>query len=151
MRTRAAVSSRTLFDELSTLDTVAVETPALRATERISIGVLTRFIIAWDFSCLRGRCSGGFKTVETKASPSLCCFNVILCIIVLFDLEPDAASTGVEVRGAGRGVPLSRYERNDEVEPNRVVPLNSTIALGKDGVLIVTLPHESVIVVRVKA
>jgi alpha-N-arabinofuranosidase len=44
----------------------------------------------------------------------------------------------------------SRYERNDEVEPNHVVPLDSTIAPGKDSVLIVTLPHESVSVVRVR-
>jgi hypothetical protein len=35
--TRAAVVSLTLFEELRTRDTVAVETPAWRATVRISI------------------------------------------------------------------------------------------------------------------
>jgi alpha-N-arabinofuranosidase len=43
----------------------------------------------------------------------------------------------------------TRYERNDEVEPDHVVPLQSSIA-PKDGVLTAILPHESVSVVRVK-
>jgi alpha-L-arabinofuranosidase len=44
----------------------------------------------------------------------------------------------------------SRYERNDEVEPNHVVPLDSTIAPTGNGKLTVILPHESVSVVRVR-
>lgn len=43
----------------------------------------------------------------------------------------------------------SRYERNDEVEPEHVVPLVSTAAASKAGVLSVTLPRESVSVIRV--
>jgi len=43
----------------------------------------------------------------------------------------------------------TRYERNDEVEPNHVVPLESSV-LPKNGALTVTLPHESVSVLRVR-
>lgn len=43
----------------------------------------------------------------------------------------------------------SRYERNDEVEPQHVVPLQSTVAVQGSGSLSMTLPHESVTVIRV--
>jgi len=43
----------------------------------------------------------------------------------------------------------SRYERNDEIEPKHVVPLDGTAKISKDGVVSVVLPHESVTVIRV--
>lgn len=43
----------------------------------------------------------------------------------------------------------SRYERNDEVEPEHIVPEPGTISAPGTGPLTVTLPHESVTVVRV--
>lgn len=43
----------------------------------------------------------------------------------------------------------TRYERNDEVEPNHVIPLESSLSPMKNGSLSVTLPHESVTVIRV--
>jgi len=44
----------------------------------------------------------------------------------------------------------SRYERNDEVEPEHIVPVPGTISIPKAGALSITLPHESVTVLRVK-
>jgi alpha-N-arabinofuranosidase len=43
----------------------------------------------------------------------------------------------------------SRYERNDEIEPHHITPLDGSVKAGKDGDLSITLPHESVTVVRV--
>ncbi len=43
----------------------------------------------------------------------------------------------------------SRYERNDEVEPNHVLPQQSTLPYKGTGALTVTLPRESVTVLRV--
>jgi alpha-N-arabinofuranosidase len=43
----------------------------------------------------------------------------------------------------------NRYEQNDEVEPNHIVPVPSTISVPGGGSLSVTLPHESVTVMRV--
>jgi alpha-N-arabinofuranosidase len=43
----------------------------------------------------------------------------------------------------------SRYEQNDEIEPQHVVPLDSSIESSHSGALSVTLPHESVTVIRV--
>ncbi len=43
----------------------------------------------------------------------------------------------------------SRYEQNDEVEPNHIVPEPSTLPSPGAGPLVVTLPHESVTVMRV--
>jgi len=42
-----------------------------------------------------------------------------------------------------------RYERNDEVEPNHVIPLEGAVAQATKSKLSLTLPHESVTVVRV--
>ncbi len=42
----------------------------------------------------------------------------------------------------------SRYEHNDEVEPNHVIPFDGVAQSVKSGVS-VTLPHESVTVIRV--
>jgi alpha-N-arabinofuranosidase len=44
----------------------------------------------------------------------------------------------------------SRYEQNDEVEPNHIVPLESIVPSPGTGPLSVTLPHESVTVLRAK-
>ncbi|MGB6722278.1 MAG: alpha-L-arabinofuranosidase C-terminal domain-containing protein [Terracidiphilus sp.] len=44
---------------------------------------------------------------------------------------------------------VSRYERNDEVEPNHVVPVPGAISAPGTGPLKITLPHESVTVLRV--
>jgi alpha-N-arabinofuranosidase len=43
----------------------------------------------------------------------------------------------------------SRYERNDEVEPLHIVPVPGAIPASGSGVLSITLPHESVTVIRV--
>lgn len=45
---------------------------------------------------------------------------------------------------------VSRYERNDEVEPEHIVPIPSSLPAPDAGPLTITLPHESVTVVRVK-
>ncbi len=44
---------------------------------------------------------------------------------------------------------VSRYERNDEVEPEHVVPLVESVAAASKSSLKVTLPHESVTVIRI--
>jgi alpha-N-arabinofuranosidase len=44
----------------------------------------------------------------------------------------------------------NRYERNDEVEPEHITPIESTIPAPGAGPLSITLPHESVTVVRVR-
>lgn len=43
----------------------------------------------------------------------------------------------------------TRYEQNDEVEPHHVIPLDGSIEASHSGALTVTLPHESVTVIRV--
>jgi alpha-L-arabinofuranosidase len=43
----------------------------------------------------------------------------------------------------------NRYEQNDEVEPEHIVPRPAAIASTQAGPLTVTLPHESVTVIRV--
>jgi alpha-N-arabinofuranosidase len=43
----------------------------------------------------------------------------------------------------------TRYERNDEIEPNHVIPGDSTVHTHGESKLTVTLPHESVSVIRV--
>jgi len=44
---------------------------------------------------------------------------------------------------------ISRYERNDEIEPKHVIPLDGTAKISPDGSVSITLPHESVTVIRV--
>ncbi|MDE1178056.1 MAG: alpha-L-arabinofuranosidase C-terminal domain-containing protein [Edaphobacter sp.] len=44
---------------------------------------------------------------------------------------------------------VSRYERNDEIEPKHVLPLEGTAKVAKDGAVSVVLPHDSVTVIRV--
>jgi alpha-N-arabinofuranosidase len=44
---------------------------------------------------------------------------------------------------------ISRYERNDEIEPKHVLPLDGTATFAKDGALSVVLPHDSVTVIHV--
>jgi hypothetical protein len=43
----------------------------------------------------------------------------------------------------------TRYERKDEIEPGHVVPLESSVAAPATALISVTLPHESVSVIRV--
>lgn len=43
----------------------------------------------------------------------------------------------------------TRYEQNDEVEPQHIIPLDNTIDISKSGALSLILPHESVTVIRV--
>lgn len=43
---------------------------------------------------------------------------------------------------------VSRYVINDEVEPKRVVPQPSSLKVGSDQPLAITLPHESVTVIH---
>ena len=63
-----------------------------------------------------------------------------------FDLGNRHAAAPVQVEQIGAA---SRYEENDEVEPQRVVPVPSTIPAPGAGPLSITLPHESVTVIRV--
>ncbi len=63
-----------------------------------------------------------------------------------FDLGSLHAGGVASMRQIGSS---NRYERNDEVEPNQVIPQASTIAMHKGAKLTVTLPHESVSVIRV--
>jgi alpha-N-arabinofuranosidase len=58
----------------------------------------------------------------------------------------------MRISGAGQMQQIksvSRYERNDEVEPEHVVPVPSTVTAGDGKTLTVTLPRESVSVIRV--
>jgi alpha-N-arabinofuranosidase len=58
----------------------------------------------------------------------------------------------MRITGAGQMQQIksvSRYERNDEVEPEHVVPVPSTVTAGDGKTLTVTLPRESVSVIRV--
>ena len=66
---------------------------------------------------------------------------------VSFDLGRWRVSAPVEVQQISTA---SRYERNDEVEPNHIVPIPSTIPASGGGPLSVTLPRESVTVLRVQ-
>jgi alpha-N-arabinofuranosidase len=45
---------------------------------------------------------------------------------------------------------VSRYVMNDEVEPKRVVPSISSLNVSTKRVLTITLPHESVTVIRLE-
>ena len=45
---------------------------------------------------------------------------------------------------------VSRYVMNDEVEPQRVVPRDSSVSVTPDHPLTITLPHESVTVIRLQ-
>jgi alpha-N-arabinofuranosidase len=63
-----------------------------------------------------------------------------------FDLGELRAAGPVQMRQIKSS---TRYETNDEVEPEHVVPLQSTIAATTSGLLKVTLPRESVTVLRV--
>jgi alpha-N-arabinofuranosidase len=64
-----------------------------------------------------------------------------------FELGNERASAPVERLQISAA---SRYEQNDEVEPNHVVPLESSIPAPAGGPLSVILPHDSVTMLRVK-
>lgn len=64
-----------------------------------------------------------------------------------FDLGGSRALASVQMHQIKS---TTRYERNDEIEPNHVVPFESSINPTKDGALSMILPHESVTVLRVK-
>jgi alpha-N-arabinofuranosidase len=61
----------------------------------------------------------------------------------LGSLRPSAPATMHQIYS------ISRYERNDEIEPQHIVPLEGTAKVSKDGGVSVVLPHESVTVIRV--
>jgi len=81
-------------------------------------------------------------------------FVTLLCINrslgedvpVNFDLGKLHATGAAKVRQIKAE---SRYERNDEVEPNHVVPIDGSVAIGRKGAVAVTLPRESVTMMRV--
>ncbi len=59
---------------------------------------------------------------------------------------------GFHIAGTAQSAQISaenRYEQNDEVEPQHIVPRPAAIAPAQSGLLTVTLPHESVTVIRV--
>lgn len=64
-----------------------------------------------------------------------------------FDLDKLRVTKPVRVEQISTA---SRYERNDEVEPEHIVPMESTIPVPRSGLLSITLPHESVTVLRVQ-
>jgi alpha-N-arabinofuranosidase len=66
---------------------------------------------------------------------------------VRFDLGGHRAVAPAIVQQIGAA---NRYELNDEVEPEHIVPLPSTIPPPAAGPLTTTLPHESVTVLRVR-
>lgn len=81
-------------------------------------------------------------------------FVTLLC--VNRSLEQDVPTHfdlgSLRIKGAGQMQQIksaSRYERNDEVEPEHVVPVPATVSAGGGNTLTVTLPHESVSVIRV--
>ncbi len=61
----------------------------------------------------------------------------------LGQLHPSGPSHAEQIKAA------NRYERNDEVEPEHVVPQPVTLPAPSAGLLTMTLPHESVTVIRV--
>jgi alpha-L-arabinofuranosidase len=63
-----------------------------------------------------------------------------------FDLGTWHVSAPVQIQQISAA---SRYERNDDVEPNHIVPTQITIPVRSASPLSITLPHESVTVVRV--
>lgn len=58
-------------------------------------------------------------------------------------LHPAGLAHAEQLRAA------NRYERNDEIEPEHIVPQPITFAAPSRGLLSITLPHESVTVIRV--
>ncbi len=106
---------------------------------------------------------GGDRPVETLADvPSVDVvatrsadghFLTLLCVNRSVSADVPTSFDLGSVRAAGEARvrqirSTSRYERNDEVEPNHVLPLEDTLAVSK-GPLTLTLPHESVTVIRV--
>lgn len=89
--------------------------------------------------------------VATRSSSgiiTLLCVNRSLNqdIPTRFDLGP------LHMRGivhAERISAVSRYEQNDEVEPEHIVPVPINFPAPAAGLLTVTLPHESVTVIRI--
>jgi alpha-N-arabinofuranosidase len=65
---------------------------------------------------------------------------------VNFDLGNRHAIAAAEVEQISA---TNRYEQNDEVEPVQIVPIPGSIAKPGAGPLVITLPHESVTVIRV--
>jgi alpha-N-arabinofuranosidase len=61
----------------------------------------------------------------------------------LGSLHPTGSITQEQIKAG------NRYEQNDEVEPEHIVPLRSTLAVPRTKPLSVVLPHESVTVLRV--
>ncbi|MFP5236699.1 MAG: alpha-L-arabinofuranosidase C-terminal domain-containing protein [Acidobacteriota bacterium] len=87
------------------------------------------------------------RSVDGKAL-TLLCVNRSLDqdVPTKFDLgklHPSGAAHAEQIKAD------SRYERNDEVEPEHVVPQPITIAPPAGGSLVLTLPRESVTVIRV--
>jgi alpha-N-arabinofuranosidase len=90
--------------------------------------------------------------VATRSSDGK--FITLLCvnrsleadIPTTFDLGSLQAAGNAKIRQIKS---MSRYEQNDEVEPQHVVPLDGSVEPSHSGALSVTLPHESVTVIRV--
>jgi len=90
--------------------------------------------------------------VATRSSDgktvTLLCVNRSLDqdILTRFDLGAFHATGAAEEQQIKAS---SRYERNDEVEPQHIVPLQSTVEIQGPDTLSTTLPHDSVTVIRV--
>jgi alpha-L-arabinofuranosidase len=84
----------------------------------------------------------------TTHSVTLLCVNRDLKedVPVAFDLGTRRIAGTVQAEQISAG---SRYEQNDEVEPNHIVPRPISIEAPAEGRLTVTLPHESVTVLQV--
>jgi alpha-N-arabinofuranosidase len=79
---------------------------------------------------------------------TLLCVNrhLTLDIPTRFDLESMHATAPATMKQI---YSVSRYERNSEIEPKHVLPLEGTAKVATDGAISVILPHESVTVIRV--
>ena len=82
------------------------------------------------------------------ATVTLLCVNRSLDqdVPTRFDLGTLRAAGTIHAQQISAG---SRYERNDEVEPEHIVPLPITFAAPQAGLVTVTLPHESVTLLKI--
>ena len=85
---------------------------------------------------------------KEKHTLTLFCVNRSLTDDVPVRIDPGIATTDTGRVQQIYGV--SRYVINDEVEPQRVVPLDSSISRKPGEPLTITLPHESVTVIRLQ-
>jgi alpha-L-arabinofuranosidase len=90
--------------------------------------------------------------VATRSSDGK--FITLLCVNRSLEADIPTAFDLGSLQATGKATiqqikSVSRYEQNDEIEPEHVIPLDRSEELSRTGALSVTLPHESVTVIRV--